>query len=102
MTYTPKPWIFLSKNVTKKERYACVHFEYAIVNPDWGPNGTIVCKMIQGQDNDEMVSNAHLIAAAPQLLEACKEALEFVVTKNYENRKIANTLRAAIAAAEGE
>jgi hypothetical protein len=51
----------------------------------------------QDFNNPEIIDNARLIAAAPDLLEACKVALE-----NNEDRITANLLRAAIAKAEGE
>lgn len=54
----------------------------------------------------EQEANARLMAAAPELLEACKDALEFIdflmhdsLVSDGETR---NMLRAAIAKAEGE
>lgn len=56
------------------------------------------------RSREESQANARLIAAAPQLLEACKEGLEIVELENYQgfwNDEIA-CMKAAIAAAEGE
>jgi len=50
-------------------------------------------------------ANAHLIAAAPDLLEACKECLEFMICRDIKNKVISGLslqLRAAIVKAEGK
>lgn len=49
----------------------------------------------------EVPANAHLIAAAPLLLDACKQAREFLKTIAH-NTDDMDALDAAIAAAEGE
>lgn len=52
---------------------------------------------------DEAVANAHLIAAAPTLLEACQSVwLMLADTGDNELRLIADECRAAIAKAMGE
>lgn len=48
----------------------------------------------------EMQANARLIAAAPELLEACKMALSCMAPE--DNDATARTLRSAIAKAEGK
>lgn len=47
----------------------------------------------------ENEANARIIAAAPELLEACKLALEQINANDYRTR---DTIRAAIAKATGE
>jgi len=48
-----------------------------------GPDGIKrIAKAIYGQTDEECASNAHLIAAAPELLEACEEVLRCINTKN--------------------
>ena len=55
---------------------------------------------------EECEANAHLIAAAPELLEACKEALNYVQGHNndeqYYTPRIERKLEQAIAKAQGE
>jgi len=40
------------------------------------------------QANAQMIANARLIAAAPKLLEACKEALKFFVCLDIQQKTI--------------
>ncbi len=53
----------------------------------------------------EAKANAHLIAAAPEMYEACKIALEFFVAYDIHNKGISGLslqLREALAKAEGK
>ena len=51
---------------------------------------------------EERWDNAHLIAAAPELLEACKLALSALSKEGNEPGLVADTIREAIAKAEGK
>ena len=51
-------------------------------------------------DEEEIHANALLIAAAPDLLAACKE-LRLFIGSDYDTRDLANLLDAAIAKATG-
>ena len=55
-------------------------------------------------DRIEQAANARLIAAAPELLAACEEAIRYVDSKGSEhvNRVPFVSMRAAIAKARGE
>jgi hypothetical protein len=53
------------------------------------------------REDDEHNANARLIAAAPDLLAACKVALEYLAPVCISSQAIPNMLRAAIAKAEG-
>jgi len=79
-----------------------------------GPFIVTQCGLYTSPDRETVLANARLIAAAPELLKACKSAWEwlmdiaqhneaahaaFVATR--DNRDI-NVIRAAIAKAEGE
>ncbi len=54
------------------------------------------------KENFESVSNARLIASAPELLEACKEALKEFNEMGYTPNYADNMLREVIAKAEGD
>jgi len=66
---------------------------------------TIGCHGYDWEGGKEIEANAHLVAAAPELLEACKDALAFV--EELDRRGIAQewsgegALKAAIEKAEG-
>ena len=71
-----------------------------------GPKDFNICEMDDGLETGERVANARLIAAAPDLLEACKRLLKFNaelcedvgVSTHYPSADFA---RKAIEAAEG-
>jgi hypothetical protein len=101
--HTPGPWLLATSNSWRR-----------FMSRD----GALVCEPIKQNDGhpDLRVStaDARLIAAAPDLLGACNEALEFaedqedVVDGDYGQPKpnramqVATMLRAAIAKAEGK
>ena len=66
-----------------------------------------IAKIIHGWDMDEDEANSALVAAAPELLDACKRALSIAERTQRENaddnpwRVAAKKLRDAIAKAEG-
>ena len=61
-------------------------------------------KPIQLEDKQEDESNARLIAAAPDLLSACREALDYLgrIDEGSEGCELRDSLRAAIAKAEAQ
>jgi hypothetical protein len=86
--HTPKPW----------------HHRPVVNEIQAGPLNVKVAQMPmdgQGRAHDENLANARLIAAAPELLEACKAALHAMRTGNSEVSAI-DGLVAAIAKAAGE
>ncbi len=94
MAHTPGPWETWDRGQTwaiasEKEDH-----------PDWmsGPGTYIVAEGITRE------ANAHLIAAAPNLLEACKAALYGVVDRGgpdgLSQNEVVDYLTAAIAKAE--
>jgi hypothetical protein len=96
MPHTPGPW---SRNIKPARRYPII----------FAGRNTHVCQVISQQSGDaETEANCDLIAAAPDLLAACKAALHDkaeLYGKTFDSRMdvdpIVQTLRAAIAAAEG-
>ncbi|HZF98292.1 MAG TPA: hypothetical protein VEY92_08630 [Pseudoxanthomonas sp.] len=104
--HTPGPWEW----VCKWASYSLVASNGQTVADD-GSAGNEYSPSIDPGDNGESGANARLIAAAPDLLEALKEAmqsLEYVHRAHPENTGIAkriediNRARAAIAKATGE
>lgn len=97
-THTPGPW-HLSKNgrFVRKANGAT----------DDGPKDFNICEVwLTGDDEGQSVADAHLIAAAPDLIAACASAAELLKKLVNMNRLPANSaaLRecvAAIAKAEG-
>ena len=81
-------------------------------NRDGLPLGELIARVYEYSENDlsniENFSNARLIAAAPDLLEACKKAVEYLEgigltqTEDGEEHPEYEMLRAAISRAEGE
>ena len=96
--FTPGPWkssgiIITSRNGSKLVSIACDK-----------PNGAFPSELNR--------ANATLIATAPELLEACEQALFFIdegrdmfesyIEAEYMEKKVATRLRSAIAKARGE
>jgi hypothetical protein len=76
---------------------------YAGDEPSENP---VPCKEIDGETYyEERVANARLIASAPELLEACKRALDSIerINNGYEKGYLTvDFIREAIARAEGK
>jgi hypothetical protein len=64
------------------------------------------CALACGNDDDRAGANAHLIAAAPELYEACELALSFWYSDypndTYEGHSAHDKIKAALAKARGE
>jgi hypothetical protein len=60
---------------------------------------------VYGETQEETEANAHLIAAAPDLLEACKRAFRFIdytLDSTRETHRVREILARAISKAEGK
>lgn len=80
--HTPGPW---------RVNYNC-----------FGASGMNV-EIINEVKAEEVMANAHLIAAAPDLLEACKSALALInISTDYAGMSTSRELEAAIKKAKGE
>jgi hypothetical protein len=95
MTHTPGPWNIWYKG---EKDIPAIANNYANTG-----HATDICT-VDGENQD---ANAHLIAAAPELLEACEAALEvtdsiLVPALGTAGLQLAERLRAAIAKARGE
>lgn len=90
MPHTPGPWEAMIEH--NPHRY-----QIEIGSPEW-------CPLASAWDtNEESVANAHLIAAAPELLEACKMLVEYWMTGAAVDgeSESADRVRAAIRKATG-
>jgi hypothetical protein len=87
MAHTPGPWTLHLDSIP--------YVNCGEAGPAFGP-------VVMAGSVDEMMANARLIAAAPDLLEACKAMMQWVEqrpqTHPYDGWELA---RAAIAKAEG-
>lgn len=97
MEHTPGPWKVVGQ-------YRAHHQDEVRLRID-GPKGYIALTEPYNGSNKEIVANAHLIAAAPDLLEAAVHLLSLnhtqgVTQEQYELAE--QELDSAIAKAEGE
>ncbi len=65
--------------------------------------GRVFSDINKGLFTQTMIANAHLVAAAPDLLEACISAVEFHEGgPSHMGQYVLDTIKAAIAKAKGE
>lgn len=84
MSHTPGPWTILAE-------------DYRVYAEDDYP----VALASSHRESEQRLANAHLIAAAPDLLEAC-ELMLTVAGLDREAPHAVNVMRAAIAKARGQ
>lgn len=85
MTHTPGPWIRMGVNVRTND--STIRFVQSIE---------------VGKHPDEVIANANLVAAAPDLLEALELAREYLITIAHdENHVVLQKIKEAIAKAKG-
>lgn len=91
--FTPGPWL---RNIRCDGKYSTV----------FAGRNTHVAHVCQQKDGAETEANIDLIASAPDLLEACEVALEFIEARERKYNMTASTegnlLRFAIAKARGQ
>lgn len=100
MSYTPGPWIVFEPDKSLDAAYPGIDAEaHSIVvygQKDADDGG------VQGATREQARANAHLIAAAPDLYDACASVwLMLADTGDNELRLIADECRAAIEKATG-
>ena len=97
MTHTPGPWKVC--NFDKSVSCTIDSVNGVVVAEPSGPEGS------WGSVKEEHEANAHLIAAAPELLEACKTALgsmqRYGIKQGSREEKEVFVIEQAIAKAEG-
>ena len=94
--HTAGPWEVLEMAIERAE----YPFEFKIIGPDGGI-ATVENYRFNGEEYAANRANAHLIAAAPDLLEACEAFPGFTNDATVGDAWLAK-LRAAIAKAKGE
>lgn len=72
MSHTKGPWIIASDGA----------YRQAVISND---SNTAICDQVGGKNIDELAANAKLIAAAPELLEALKEAKEVLLQLDHRH-----------------
>lgn len=104
MSHTPGPWeVEIHAN-------GCVFITSPNTSSSGGDIADLYHTILDAFDGQQIVTkqnaeaNAHLIAAAPDLLEACEEAVEQLwhLAKDKQTNPWVKQLRAAIAKAKGE
>ena len=100
MTHTPGPWEYVDKHVDTghgfDRRFQFVRAPGTIIKNNRGPD--YAREIFSDEDYPEKVDDGHLIAAAPDLLAALKDARDYLV---FEGIGDAERIEAAIAKAEG-
>lgn len=75
--HTPGPWKVIRHSHINKEQWLSILNGAWDITHNGGSNPAIVaCSKYSAMTPEENIANACLIAAAPDLLEACKEAAE--------------------------
>ena len=103
--YTPGPWA-LSTRTGKPSNEICGSDAICIVKSD-GPMTGYIAHMVASGHYSKKLANARLIAAAPELLEACTQAHDALLALHVcdQDRPFADKtrtlLKAAIAKATG-
>lgn len=93
MSHTPGPWKLVP---AKRPSYRFVSAN------EWNKFARVVVHMEDNEsDSKEGVANAHLIAAAPELLEAAEKALHYMRLHKYADQAWADDLASAIKKARG-
>jgi hypothetical protein len=93
--HTPGPW-----SISRAHPSAIVGGKiYQFTNGSGQRQVAMACVM--DEDNGSMEANARLIAAAPDLLDAARAALDDLISDGHEHYRVAEVLRAAIAKATG-
>lgn len=103
ITHTPGPWKVATRLYSEKRGVICV--EHAC----WDALDVIMPHWANSETPDEHFANARLIAAAPDLLAACKSVVGsgYYMTdplnapQDYVGKMAIENVRAAIAKAEG-
>jgi len=104
--HTPGPWAirwpdFAAQESTYHDQREFYCPSASISGPDWS-QFALVYVMVQGAPDETGKANAALIAAAPDLLNACEAAAEALEGSEYRSdQRVRDLALAAIARAKG-
>ena len=87
--FTPGPWSVKPDSIVSRP--------FRVEGDGW----TVASVHYESHRDGDTEANAHLIAAAPDLLAACEEALHFMLTRLGVPQREVEIVRAAIAKAQG-
>lgn len=100
--HTPGPWRYSKSEQFGDTRFYISQQEGATYTPNYSDVATLIAETICGEYGRIQEANARLIAAAPELLDACKMMLFNMNLAGWENDDAAISARAAIQKATGE
>lgn len=93
MSHTPGPWNVVTEFASADDEGIDIQF-VAAIEP-------IIYSCDMAGNSEQQFSNARLIAAAPELLEACEYTLSVLILNHLENGAAGDMLRNSIAKAKG-
>lgn len=96
MSHTPGPWTIGPADWMISQKHGVGWRNFPVRAPGWYDVATVYCD----EDDAEQDANVNLIAAAPDLLEACKYMLENAESQGWSEFMLGSA-RAAISKAEG-
>lgn len=94
--HTPGPWIIMGDGLFKNPGIDSVPDSLSIIEVGHKHKGII------GRTPEETSANAHLIAAAPELLEACETLMHELAVEGGSGHWALEKAELAIAKAKGE
>ena len=99
--HTTGPWRLDRGRDGRSEGY--IRAASTVGTPGVGPHGMAVCRVTKSAlPYREVEANGHLLAAAPDLYNACQHALYMLETEGMGDDELLEELRDAIARAEGK
>jgi len=96
--YTPGPWTFSRWDEFGDARFYVSQAEGAPYTPDYSDVATLIAETVSSERTIIQEANAHLIAAAPELLDALRRAESVIRSLDYP---VDVSITSAIAKAEG-
>ena len=101
---TPGPWAFSQSEQFGRVSFYVSQADGAPYTPDYSDVATLVAETVSGERRSIQEANARLIAAAPELLDACKAAMQCIgeLSPTQARVEVAQMLTAVISKATGE
>lgn len=83
--FTPGPWTFSQDDQFGDTRFYVAQQEGAPYTPNYSDVATLIAETCSGERVAVQQANAHLIAAAPELLEAMKKRVKNAEERAFED-----------------